>query len=241
MPKTTLTWQDIEQECRIEYGIYLLGQARGARVFIPTELQRQAPYNTSIYQFFAALREQIKAFGIIEFPQFTFNKINYTLAQAAPWQHQYSHNPFMTSWWQEPHQDTPPYPTAFGLEEERSFFATWLMTEKVVRDYFSHPAATIEEKHRLLVPQSLAQGEAVLINQQAGLTLIDNSGDLYHARTCTMSTQNPHLNAEQDSPMYAFNEVGLAFYMQQLDSQRGDAFRDNEEQQRIKQRLEQGY
>lgn len=232
------TWQDIEQECHIETDCYYLDRPLGVRISVPTDLHNTFPYNVSAYQLLCALRPQIADFGILHFPDLPLNKTNYTLAQAAPWQHSYSTNPFMTGWCQSPHQDTPPFPTAFGLEKKRRFFATWLLSLQGLIEFQRlelESQASMEQLHRVFVPQSLENGSGILINQKPGLTIIDNSdhNKLYHARTCNFEAITGNVENEQDSFMYAFNEIGLLHYMDTLDSQRGSAWRDEEDKQAV--------
>lgn len=213
----------------------------GARIIVPAELKQSYPYNASVYNFLYFLKDEIKQLGYLHFPELAFNKTNYTLAQGAPQEHSYSSNPFMTSWFQEPHQDTPPYPTAFGLEQERKYFATWLLGPEYLQNFFElkHRGVTIEDIHKQLVPKSLAAGAAMLINTSPGLSIIDNSDHhpLYHARTCQLDAVKKQPDFQSDSKMYAFNEIGLLYYIEQMDSRRGTDFRDEEESGLVAQRL----
>jgi hypothetical protein len=63
----------------------------------------------------------------------------------------------------------------------------------------------------------------VLLNQDPGLLLIDNSAHcaLCHARTCHFDAVEAADEALRDSPMYAFNEVGLLEHLRSLDERRG--------------------
>lgn len=241
MIKKSFSWQDIEAECSIETHCFHVEKPLGARITVPEKLQTHYPYNASVYNFLYFLKDEIKQLGYLHFPKLCFNKTNYTLAQGAPQEHSYSSNPFMTSWFQEPHQDTPPHPTAFGLETERKFFATWLLGPKYLQRFFflQSQGCDIESIHRELVPESIATGDALLINTSPGLSIIDNSDyhPLYHARTCQIEavTQNP--NFTSDSKMYAFNEIGLLYYIDQMDSKRGQVFRDDKERLIVSKRI----
>lgn len=235
MARARFNFNDIEQECQIQYASHQLdGKALGIRILVPSEIQSSPIFSGSVYGFLQQLREPIFEYGTIEFPDLAFNKTNYTLAQKAPWQHLYSTNHYLTDFCQHPHQDTPPYPTAFGLEQPRKYFATWLMSVKGVNHYYEQQRArsgvSADELHKALVNKSLANGTGILVNQQPGLILIDNSNhrNLYHARTACFDLLEQHQpsQAEQDVPMYAFNEVGLMNYIDQLDSRRGQAYRD---------------
>jgi len=243
MLNKAFTWQDIERECLIEVGCYHLdNRALGARISVPEEFFGSFP-EVSVYQLLRSLRPQIAEFGILHFPHVPINKTNYTLAQAAPWQHSYSNNPFMTGWCQAPHQDTPPFPTAFGLQKKRRFFATWVISLQGLRDFQRlerESQADMEQLHRILVPQSLESGTGILINQEPGLTIIDNSSSnkLYHARTCNFEAITGNFESQTDSYMYAFNEVGLLHYMDELDSQRGTAWRDEEDRRAVEEYIQ---
>lgn len=241
MKNQAFSWQDIQAECQIETDCFHVEKPLGARITVPEELMSSYPYNGSIYNFLYFLKDEIKQLGYLHFPNLKFNKTNYTLAQGAPQEHSYSSNPFMTSWFQEPHQDTPPHPTAFGLEEERQFFATWLLGPEYLQRFFKlkHRGLAIEEIHKQLVPESLAAGAAMLINTSPGLSIIDNSDyhPLYHARTCQLDAVKKQPDFQTDSKMYAFNEIGLLYYIEQMDSRRGTNFRDEEERVLVAQRL----
>ncbi len=86
------------------------------------------------------------------------------------------------------------------------------------------PQLTIEEIHQHLVPLSLTNNQGFIANQNPGLILIDNSQQhcLYHARTCNFAAIKNNPNFTTDTPMYAFNEVGLLNYLHTLDSRRGN-------------------
>lgn len=238
MGRKPFTWKDIEQDCQIETGCFTVGKALGARVVVPPELYRHHPYNAPVYSFLQLLRSTINELGIIHFPNLPFNKTNYTLAQGAPQQHRYSSNPYMTDWYQYPHQDTPPYPTAFGLDAQRRYFATWILSQQALIEFIEterQTGADLETLHHLLVARSLQNGQGILMNQQPGLLIIDNSPQqqLYHARTCNITAVEQCPDFQQDSLMYAFNEIGLLHYMDQLDSRRGNAWRDEQNRQEV--------
>lgn len=238
------TWHDIEQECTVETDFFTVGKKLGARVIVPQALYNTYPYNASVYHFLQMLRSSINALGIIHFPDLPFNKTNYTLAQGAPQQHRYSTNPYMTDWCQHPHQDTPPYPTAFGLEAPRRYFATWLLSQQACMEFIEtarQTGADMETLHRLLMPRSLQNGSGILMNQQPGLLIIDNSPQqsLYHARTCNFTAIDKNPDFNEDNLMYAFNEIGLLHYIDQLDSRRGTAWRDEEDRKVVADFLQQ--
>src|SRR5690606_31269730 len=116
-------FDDLARDCAVEIGHRRLdGRAIGARVHVPAALLGQYPYNASCYAFLQQLRAAIDEFGLIEFPGLPVNRTNHTLAQRAPWQHDYSPNPYMTDICQAPHQDTPPFPTGFWLGAPRRLF-----------------------------------------------------------------------------------------------------------------------
>lgn len=241
MRRQAFTFADIERECHIETDCYQLdGKALGCKVFVPEALQQQYPFNASAYGFLQELRKRIFEFGTIEFPDLPVNKTNYTLAQRSPKEHEYSPNPYMTDICQFPHQDTPPYPTAFWLPDQRRYFATWLMSLQGVKRFHEYcranPALGIEDLHRDLVPESLQQGIGLLVNQTPGLILIDNSNhrSLYHARTCNFAAVADHPGYKTDAPMYAFNEEGLLHYIDELDIRRGDEGRDPEDAAQVR-------
>ena len=233
MPRKCFTLADIERDCRIEAGIHRLdSQPLGLRITVPAGLQSHYPYNASAYAFLQQLRDAIFEYGTVEFPALPVNPVNHTLAQRSPEQHRYSANPYLTDYCQAPHQDTPPYPTAFWLGERRQYFATWVISlaglQRFTHYTRQHPNESIEQVHRTLVPESLGNGSGLLFNREPGLLLIDNSHhrQLYHARTTDFAalTNNPAPAAE--TPMYAFNEVGLLNYIDTLDEQRGPHDRD---------------
>ena len=233
MHNKRFTLADLQQECRVTAGSHrLAGRELGLVIEVPAELQAQYPYNAPVYTLMQQLRQAIFTYGWIVFPGLQFNLCNYTLAQRAPQQHRYSSNPYLTDYCQLPHQDTPPYPTAFGLLQERRFFATWLLTEDAVAHFMAlrqqQPGASIDALHRQAVAATLKAQTAILVNQQPGLILIDNSNrqSLYHARTCNFAAIDGQPDVNEDTPMYAFNEIGLLHYIDQLDSQRGMAYRD---------------
>jgi hypothetical protein len=233
MTRKPIDFSDIKQDCTIVEGCHRIdGRDFGAQITVPNELRKQWPYNTSAYDFLQFLRPQIQHYGTIEIADLAVNKTNYTLAQRAPQQHGYSSNYYITDRCQSPHQDTPPFPTAFWLDRRRQFFATWIISEQGLQRFSEcqrqQPAASIEQIHQQLIDDSLEQQYGILVNQSPGLILIDNSDHhrLYHARTCNFSAQHGQPDFSQDSPMYAFNEVGLLHYIDSLDSRRGDEGRD---------------
>ncbi len=185
------------------------------------------------------LRHDIQQYGFIELPNLTLNKSNYTLAQRSPQEHGYSSNHYLTDFCQQPHQDTPPYPTAFWLEKERSYFFTWLISFKGMTHFFDyqqqHPNLSIQAIHQHLVPLSLNEGWGLIVNKQPGLILIDNShhSKLYHARSCNFQAMRITPNFTSDTPMYAFNEIGLLNYIDQLDSRRGTLHRNQKEKEDV--------
>ncbi len=232
---------DFEQECRVELACYQLdSRALGLKIYVPEALRNTYPFNASAYALLQQLREQIFEFGTVEFPGLPVNRANHTLAQRAPWEHGYSSNTYMTDHCQQPHQDTPPYPTGFWLEADRQYFSTWVLSLPTVNGFFeyarSRPQMTVEELHRELVPCSLADHSGILLNQQAGLLLIDNSEchQLFHARTCNFERLISANQNKTDSPMYAFSEIGLMNYIDELDSRRGDLDRDAEDKAETK-------
>lgn len=242
MARINFTFEDLSRDCRVETGIYQLdGKSVGAKLWVPEELFNQYPYNASGYDFLQQLRGSIFDYGLIEFPNLPLNKKNYTLAQRAPQQHGYSSNTYMTDFCQSPHQDTPPYPTAFWLASPRQFFATWIMSLQGVERFYrfqqTHSELSIDQIHQRLVPESLANQTGLLLNQHPGLLLIDNSArqSLYHARTCDFAAQAQQPDFETDSPMYAYNEVGLLNYIDMLDSRRGQNDRDAEQVEAVRQ------
>lgn len=241
MSRTPFTFQDLTRECKVQFEYHQLdGQALGVCIHVPDELRQQYPFNASAYAFLQQLRREILEFGTIEFPDLPVNKSNYTLAQGAPLEHAYSSNPYMTDTCQQPHQDTPPYPTAFWLPAPRQYFSTWLMSTTGVNDFMEfsrrHPHLGMEDLHAVLVPRSLDKRSAVLVNRNPGLILIDNSDahSLYHARTCNFSAINKNPDYKNDTPMYAYNEIGLLHYIDSMDSRRGQAHKDASELAQIK-------
>lgn len=254
MGRVAFELADILSECRVEEACHHLdGQALGLKIWVPPELQQQYPFNASAYAFLQQLRKAIWEYGTVEFPNLALNKLNHTLCQRAPKQHGYSTNPYMTGSCQPLHQDTPPFPTAFWLGEPRRYFATWVTSQQGMLRYLEYLNAAasdsslanvgegfdgeqLDEVHRVLVAESLANGTGLLLNKQSGLLLIDNSHhrQLYHARTCQFSavSQDPHYDS--DAPMYAYNEQGLQHYIDQLDSRRGTANRCAEDLQQVK-------
>lgn len=244
MLRKPFTFDDIAQECRIETGCYAvhgLDSPRriGAKVFVPDELLQRYPYNASAYVFLQQLRSAIFEHGTIEFPGLPLNRNNHTIAMRAPREHSYSSNPYLTNECQHLHQDTPPYPTAFWLDEERHYFATWIVSLPGLQRYTQftreHTNMTMNDVHRVLVQESLTQGTGIVVNHAPGLILIDNSEyqQLYHARTCRFDAiaQNPDYS--KDAPMYAYNEIGLLNYIDTMDEQRGEQDRDSDEQKII--------
>ncbi len=237
-------FSDLERDCEIHRACYRLDNGRevrelGIKVIVPSALYNSWPYNSSAYDFLQFLREEIFAYGTMEFPNLPLNKSNHTLAQRAPKQHAYSTNPYLTDICQSPHQDTPPWPTAFWLDEPRQYFSTWVLSLPGVEDFFRYsqqnPQLPVEDIHKTLVPQSLNNERGLLLNQTPGLLLIDNSDacQLYHARTCNFAAVERNPAYESDTAMYAFNEVGLLNYMDMLDSRRGPEYRDSEEAQQV--------
>lgn len=244
MPRQAFTFADIAQECRIETGCYALhglnsSRRIGTKVFVPNELLQRYPYNASAYALLQQLRSAIFECGTIEFPGLPLNRSNHTIAMRAPREHRYSSNPYLTNECQHLHQDTPPYPTAFWLGEERHYFATWIVSLPGLQRYAQftreNKTMTMNDVHRVLVQESLTQGTGIVVNHAPGLILIDNSEhqQLYHARTCRFEAvaQNPHYT--EDAPMYAFNEIGLLNYIDTMDEQRGEQDRDASEQKTV--------
>ncbi len=233
MHRKPFSFIDISRECIVETGCYNLdGKMLGMKIHVPPTLFHQHPYNSTAYAFLQQLRQEIFEQGTVEFPGLPVNKTNYTLAQLAPKEHGNHPNPYMTDICQSPHQDTPPHPTAFWLGETRQYFATWVMSLQGLHEFMEFTRNNvnlgIEQRHKILVPQSLQNHTGLLLNHSPGLLLIDNSNHqkLYHARTCNFAAvaANPHYTS--DAPMYAFNEIGLLEYMDSLDIYRGDNDRD---------------
>lgn len=228
MLRTPFTLADIERDCHVQAGCHRLDdRPLGLRITVPAELQHRYPYNASAYAFLQQLREAILEHGTIEFPGLPVNPCNHTLAQRSPEQHRYSSNPYLTDYCQAPHQDTPPYPTAFWLGAPRHYFGTWVISLQGLQRYLQYtrqfPQHDIETVHRALVPESLANGSGLILNREPGLLLIDNSEHrrLYHARTCDFAALANNPQPAEETPMYAFNEMGLLHYIDTLDERRG--------------------
>lgn len=152
--KVPFIFADIESDCVIETGHYRLdGRSLGMRITVPEVLMSQSPYNCSAYDLLQQLREQIFAYGLVEFPNLPLNPQNHTLAQRAPQQHAHSSNTYMTDYCQNPHQDTPPYPTAFRLDMPRQYFATWVISEVGV-DRFYRRAQGLAAAELTALPKS---------------------------------------------------------------------------------------
>jgi hypothetical protein len=234
-PRVPFTLQDLLAECAHDVGAHRLDnegpRQLGLRLHVPAALRQRYPYNASAYAFLQQLRAPIREHGLIELPGLPVNLTNHTLAQRAPWEHGYSHNPYLTGWCQHLHQDTPPYPTAFWLGAERRHFATWVVSCVGLRHLEdarrADPSASLEQLHGGLVPASQRDGWGTLVNHQAGLVLLDNSDAcaLYHARTSRPGVERAAASAEPDAPSYAFNEVGLLQHIDSLDERRGPAHR----------------
>ncbi|HSC76601.1 MAG TPA: hypothetical protein VLB90_10245 [Pseudomonadales bacterium] len=244
MSRPSFTFADIAQECRVETGCHALHglqnpRKTGIKIFVPNALQQRYPYNATAYTFLQELRAAIFEYGTIEFPGLPLNRSNHTIAMRSPREHRYSSNPYLTNECQHLHQDTPPYPTAFWLDEERHYFATWIVSlpglQRYTRFTNEHPGMTMNDVHRVLVPESLANGTGIVVNHTPGLILIDNSEhqQLFHARTCRFDAVAQNPDYSEDAPMYAFNEIGLLNYIDTMDEQRGSANRDAAEQAEI--------
>ena len=239
MARQPFTLADLAAECRVESGCHALhGPAAprlGLRIHVPPALHGRYPYNASAYAFLQQLREAIHTHGLVELPGLPVNRCNHTIAMRAPREHAYSRNPYLTGECQHLHQDTPPYPTAFWLGEERRFFATWIVSVPGLHRYAQftreHPQMTMNAVHRVLVPESLSNGTGIVCNHTPGLLLIDNSAHqgLYHARTCRFDAVAAAPDYRHDAPMYAFNEIGLLHYIDTMDERRGAADRDPDE------------
>lgn len=238
--RTPFTFADIAQECRVETGIYSLhgthnARKTGARILVPHSLMNRYPYNASAYAFLQELRAAIFEFGTVEFPDLPLNKNNHTIAMRSPREHTYSSNPYLTSECQHLHQDTPPYPTAFWLGEERRYFGTWIVSLPGLQRYTAftreNPQLPMNDVHRTLVPDSIANGTGIVLNCTPGLLLIDNSEhqQLYHARTCRFDAVEKNPDYRSDAAMYAFNETGLLNYIDVMDERRGEQDRDAQE------------
>jgi len=244
--RKTFTFKDFIHACHIEENTYQLKHKSGvrplgAKIIVPKELLGTYPYNASAYDFLQFFRQEIYEYGIIEIPELPLNLSNYTVAMRAPEEHQYSSNPYLSESCQSPHQDTPPYPTAFWLGKERLLSATWIMTDLAAEQFFEalhkSPQQSIETIHRAIVSKTLKNQSALLLNHRPGLLLIDNSShhQLYHAKTCRFENRKAMPNQQQDNPMYSFNEVGLMHYIDTLDEQRGTEHRDEEERAWVRQ------
>ena len=135
MRRKLFTLSDIEAECRVETCCHSLdGRAIVAVVRVPSALHNRYPYNATADRFLQQLRQSIFEFGTIEFPRLPVNKSNYTVAMRHPHQHGNSDNPYLTRFCQDPHQDTPPYPTAFWLGAPRRYSATRVMSRQGLQD-----------------------------------------------------------------------------------------------------------
>ena len=239
MARKPFDFSDICKDCTTEEESYTLETSSGTRsfglkIFVPEDLINQWPYNSSAYGFMQQLRKQVFEYGIIEFPGLPLNACNHTLAQRSPQEHNYSSNTYLTDYCQSPHQDTPPYPTAFWLPAQRQFFATWLLSDAAAEHFYQyrqqHAGMSIDDVHRQLVPESMDQGTGLLVNREPGLLIMDNSEHhrLYHARTClfdAVAIQPEHT----DTPMYAFSEPGLLHYIDTIDCRRGSHDNDAED------------
>lgn len=236
MPRQAFTLVDLAQECAVETGCHALhgwqAARLGIRIHVPQALQSRYPYNASAYVFLQQLRAAIAEYGTVEFPGLPLNRCNHTIAMRAPQEHRYSSNPYLTGECQHLHQDTPPYPTAFWLGAERRYYATWIVSLPGLQRYAhftrEHPGLAMNEVHRQLVPESIANGTGIVCNHSAGLILIDNSEQqqLYHARTARFDHIAQDGGAASDTPMYAFNETGLLHYIDTMDERRGPQDRD---------------
>jgi hypothetical protein len=223
MSRAPFTFADLAADCAVSTGAHLLdGRALGAIVQVPIELHTCYPYSASAYAFLQCLRGEIFELGTIEFPGLPVNRTNHTLAQRAPRQHAYSDNAFLTDYCQSPHQDTPPYPSAFWLGAPRRHFASWVVSTRGLAAWAAwlrhHPASGVEAAHRALVDASLAEGWGLLLNREPGLLLLDNSEaqSLYHARSWRSASQ-----VDAETPLYAYNEMGLLHMIDRIDSRRG--------------------
>ena len=78
------------------------------------------------------------------------------------------------------------------------------------------------------------------MNQQPGLLLIDNSSRnrLFHARSGNWQAQRAEPDFDTDTPMYAFNEVGLLNYIDVMDSRRGTGDRNADECEELRRFLD---
>jgi hypothetical protein len=245
LARQSFTLGDIASECQLVEATHTLdNRTLGLRINVPAALYKQYPYNASAYAWLQELRESIFEYGIIELPDLPLNRCNHTVAMRHPAEHQYSDNPYLNSFFQSPHQDTPPYPTAFWLGAKRHFAATWVMSVKGLEAFQrlqnAKPACKLETIHRELVPQLLQQQQSLLLNTRPGLLLLDNSEShaLYHARTCLFDAVAANPDTLTDTPSYAYNEVGLLHHIDQLDSRRGDTDRDESDLNAVKTFLE---
>lgn len=241
MSRKPFTFFDLQAECQIETACHQLDDRPiGVKIRVPPELYNRYPYNASAYVFLQQLRQPLLEFGTVEFPNLPLNKTNHTVAMRHPKQHSYSSNPFLTRFCQEPHQDTPPYPTAYWLDQPRRYSATWVMSLQGLLAYEKfrrqQPQADTETAHRHLVSHSLANGTGLLFNHSPGLMLMENDRHhkLYHARTCNFEAVENNPNNAEDTPTYAFNEPGLINYIDVLDSRRGNEDRDAVDLEEVK-------
>lgn len=242
MNRKPFNFNDLQHDCHIETGCYTLdGRTLGARVTVPPELYDRYPYNASAYAFLQELRAAIHQYGTIEFPDLPVNRCNHTVAMRHPYEHGYSDNPYLTRFCQDPHQDTPPYPTAFWLGQPRNYSATWVMSDRGLQDYLDHarqnPDQSTEEIHQQLLPRALGDKSALLLNYDPGLLLIDNSEHqrLYHCRSSRFEAMAQNPDHAVDAPMYSYNEIGLLNYIDVLDSRRGEGHRDAADLAAVKQ------
>ena len=245
MGRQAFTFNDLAAECTVATDCYTLdGRSLGASVFVPPALFDRYPYNASAYVFLQELRAAIYQYGTVEFPDLPLNKCNHTVAMRHPYEHSYSDNPYLTRFCQEPHQDTPPYPTAFWLGEPRNYSATWIMSDQGLQTYLNYvrqnPDRTTGEIHRQLLPHALGDNTALLLNYQPGLLLIDNSDHrrLHHCRTSRFEAMARNPDHAVDAPMYSYNELGLLHYIDVLDSRRGNDHRDATDLTAVKQFME---
>ncbi len=241
MTRAPFTFQDLAKDCAIQTACYNIDEREiGAKVIVPNELQHRYPYCASAYVFLQQLRSAIFEFGVVEFPNLPVNKTNHTLAQRSPKEHTYSSNTYLTDLCQQPHQDTPPLPTAFWLGEKRNYFATWVMSTKGVEEFYAFakdcPQLSVEEVHKIQVAQSLKSKSGFLMNQNPGLVLLDNSDNqsLYHARTCCFQAVEENPDYTFDTPMYAYSEIGLLNYIDSIDSRRCNNDRDARDLEDVK-------
>lgn len=238
MARVSFNLQDLLNDCASSSGYYHLDKKTlGLRIVVPEALKSRYPYNASAYVLMQELRTAVFDYGIVEFPELAVNKCNHTVAMRHPSEHSYSDNPYLNSFFQSPHQDTPPYPSAFWLDKKRQFAATWTMSLEGLRCFnesiAQQPTLTLSERHRQLIPSLVTQQQSLLLNTQPCLTLLDNSEhwQLYHARTCLFDAVASQPNTHHDTAVYAYNEIGLLNYIDQLDSRRGMADRDADDLQ----------